>query len=204
MASTHEDPISVTTTTCSSTLNIEGIEDGDNCSGAVTTGGNDGAADDSEPNHVGGDTAVAKTDLADISQNSAVGPEGSVASIKRSLTDEGAAQETAPVLVPKPPEKKRKRVTLTQKQKKTGATAATNTASTSTCSSPKEEPPKVDGRRKNKGASKRASYSVAFKAKMVRDYDDWEAAQKDANKSASVREYVTLKKLGQKFEKFLR
>ncbi|CAB9496533.1 expressed unknown protein [Seminavis robusta] len=70
----------------------------------------------------------------------------------------------------------------------------------------KEITPKSDGRKGNKGAAKRESYSVAFKAKMVKDYEAWEAERNkdDTGKNkASVREFVQTKNLGQKFEKFL-
>jgi hypothetical protein len=61
----------------------------------------------------------------------------------------------------------------------------------------------VTGRSKNRGASKRQSYSVAFKAQVLNDYDAWEAAQTKAGKSASIREFVKVRSLGRKFEKFL-
>jgi len=64
-----------------------------------------------------------------------------------------------------------------------------------------------DGRWANKGASKRESYSTAFKAKAVRDFEAWEEAQKELpsnkNKSPTVRQYVAEHNLGQKYLKFL-
>jgi Tc5 transposase DNA-binding domain len=62
---------------------------------------------------------------------------------------------------------------------------------------------KVDGRKKNKGAFERESYSIAFKANVVLDFLAWETAQKATGDPATVREYVTVRTLDKKYEKFL-
>jgi hypothetical protein len=94
------------------------------------------------------------------------------------------------------PEKKRKRATL-----------MTQTKARATISPPKNykgSPAKVDGRNKNKGARERESYTIAYKANMVLNFDAYEVAQKDLGNAPTVRDFCALNNLDQKFEKFLR
>jgi hypothetical protein len=64
--------------------------------------------------------------------------------------------------------------------------------------------PKSDGRKANKGAPKRESYSVAFKARAIRDFEAWQAKQrKMGNAKPTVEQYVIQHNLGQRYKKFL-